>query len=156
MMSNNSDMTGGGVQLTLAPMRKLSAVLLLLAGLAACAVDPHKVADHTIYADEEERLTHDGALRFAVVGNLRGKVPVQDALAKRAAHDGVTEALVNDLRDNVDRKGLDFVALMGLATGIATFGLIGNSPAVIIGAIAGLYPAIRAARMSPTEALRTG
>ena len=113
MMSNNSDMTGGGVQLTLAPMRKLSAVLLLLAGLAACAVDPHKVADHTIYADEEERLTHDGALRFAVVGNLREKVPVQDALAKRAAHDGVTEALVNDLRDNVDRKGLDFVALMG-------------------------------------------
>jgi uncharacterized hydrophobic protein (TIGR00271 family) len=29
----------------------------------------------------------------------------------------------------------DFVALMGLATGIATFGLIGNSPAVIIGAM---------------------
>jgi putative ABC transport system permease protein len=28
--------------------------------------------------------------------------------------------------------------------------------ALVIGAVAGLYPAIRAARMSPTEALRTG
>ena len=32
----------------------------------------------------------------------------------------------------------------------------GIAAAVIIGAVAGLYPAIRAARMSPTEALRTG
>jgi putative ABC transport system permease protein len=37
---------------------------------------------------------------------------------------------------------------------IAMFG--GIAAAVIIGAVAGLYPAIRAARMSPTEALRTG
>ena len=32
----------------------------------------------------------------------------------------------------------------------------GFAAAVTIGAVAGLYPAIRAARMSPTEALRTG
>lgn len=32
----------------------------------------------------------------------------------------------------------------------------GIAAALIIGAVAGLYPAVRAARMSPTEALRTG
>jgi hypothetical protein len=30
-----------------------------------------------------------------------------------------------------------------------------TEPAVAIGAVAGLYPAMRAARMAPTEALRT-
>ena len=106
-------MTPDGHQLTLAPMSKLSATLLLLAGLAACAVDPHKIADHAIYADEEDALTSDGPLSFAVVGNLRDPMPLVDKLAKRVEHDGVTEALVSDLRKGVDRKDLDFVALMG-------------------------------------------
>lgn len=40
---------------------------------------------------------------------------------------------------------------------IPTIAIIGGlTAAVVIGAVAGLYPAIRAARMSPTEALRTG
>lgn len=40
-----------------------------------------------------------------------------------------------------------------LVPGVAILG--GFAAAVVIGAIAGLYPAIRASRMSPTEALRT-
>ena len=94
-------------------MRYLSATLLLLAGLVACAIDPHKIADHDIYADEEDQLTADGPLRFAVVGNLREPLPLNDRLNQRGEHEGVTEALVADLRRSVDRKDLDFVALTG-------------------------------------------
>lgn len=49
-----------------------------------------------------------------------------------------------------------YASFKGWATLIPTIAIVGGvAAALIIGAIAGLYPAIRASRMSPTEALRT-
>ena len=63
-----------------------------------------------------------------------------------------------------------FLTVLGIAVGVATVvfakvqdwrvvipptaAAVGLGGAVIIGALAGLYPAIRAARLSPTDALR--
>lgn len=49
-----------------------------------------------------------------------------------------------------------YANVRGWATLVPTVAVIGGVvAAVVIGAIAGLYPAVRASRMSPTEALRT-
>ncbi len=50
-----------------------------------------------------------------------------------------------------------YAALEGWSTMIPPLAIGGGvAAALLIGAVAGLYPAIRAARMSPTEALRSG
>ena len=50
-----------------------------------------------------------------------------------------------------------YSSIRGWSTLVPPIAIIGGVlAALLIGAIAGLYPAVRASRMSPTEALRTG
>jgi putative ABC transport system permease protein len=50
-----------------------------------------------------------------------------------------------------------YARVRGWGTLVPPVAMVGGmAAALVIGAVAGLYPAIRAARMSPTEALRTG
>jgi putative ABC transport system permease protein len=51
-------------------------------------------------------------------------------------------------------KGAYNGLLLGLGPVALSVGGVGVA-ALVIGAVAGLYPSMRAARMSPTEALRT-
>ena len=83
---------------SLARMKKLLTTAAGLGMLCACAVHPHKIPDHAIYADEDDQLTSPDTLQFAVVGNLGGEP---------------TAAMISDLRRKVDQKQLDFVLLMG-------------------------------------------
>lgn len=84
-----------------------------LAALTACAVHPEKVADHRLYADDEQTIVSKTPLSFAVVGNLRPPLPMLDRAAGSKGIDGVTDAITADLRRKVDSKEIQFVVLMG-------------------------------------------
>lgn len=93
---------------------KKSLTVGLILGLSSCAAAPNKIPDHKVYADEADALEHSGeVLRFAVVGNVRAPIPVVDKAGRKGPTDGINQAIVTDLRRQVDRKQLDFVALMG-------------------------------------------
>ena len=54
------------------PIRSLS-LLAPLFTLAACGLDPSKIAAHTLLADDGARLERTDSVQFAVVGNPAGE-----------------------------------------------------------------------------------
>jgi putative ABC transport system permease protein len=70
-------------------------------------------------------------------------VPPEESNLRHTAREGVAVTATY-----ASGRGWDvFLPIVGVAGGVAA--------AIVIGAVAGAYPAVRAARMSPTEALRS-
>ena len=66
--------------MTLRPLLPLRLILsaIGLTAFAACAVSQEKIPDHRLFADEDDALTAQGQVTFAVVGNLRAPLPLLD------------------------------------------------------------------------------
>jgi hypothetical protein len=80
--------------------------LLLAASPAAIAVDPAKIPDHALYADDRAQIQAPGAVSFAVMGNLRGTIPGADQRDGKHCHGGkVADAIVSDIHSAVQVPG---------------------------------------------------
>ena len=89
--------------------------------LPACGVDPAKVTDHRLYADDRAVRSVEGAVTFAVVGNTRGTVPGLDRAGGGHFHGPeVTTEILGDIRDKAGPSGPRFLVHMGDAVRAST------------------------------------
>lgn len=95
--------------------RFLSMTGVLASALAlGCAIDPARVNDHRLYADDRAVRSTDGAVTFAVVGNTRGTVPGLDRAAGAHFHGAaVGTSIMEDIRGRVGPAGPRFLVHMG-------------------------------------------
>jgi hypothetical protein len=94
------------------PSRNQAALLTLL--LCSCGVDASRIADHTLVADDGDRIVLDRPVVFAVVGNTRDAVPGLDrAMGNNGVQSGVNDAIFADIATSAASGGPQFVALVG-------------------------------------------
>lgn len=88
--------------------------MLSLLLIVACALHPDRIPDHTLFADDGERLTATNeALNLVVVGNLRPPLPLLDRGKDRAVSEGTASRLTAELKKLADRREMDAVVLLG-------------------------------------------
>lgn len=99
-------------------MRTLLACLFLPLGLG-CGIDPAKIPDHALYADDGQMLEAPGAITFAVLGNSRDIVPGLDRTAGRFGHGAeVATQILTDIHAAAQTPaGPTFAVLMGDTVG---------------------------------------
>ena len=95
--------------------RSFASRSLLLAGLiwaAGCGGVSKKIVAHDLFADDGEKLTADGSVTFAVVGNL-GVDPTIEKIAASEQLKGAPAAVRADISDQIDLQRIAFTVLMG-------------------------------------------
>jgi hypothetical protein len=86
---------------------------LLVGALIGCAgLNVNAIPTQDLYADDGSVLTNDGAVTFAVVGDLRPAVPT-DASKGRVATPKTQEIVARDISDAIQRGDLAFLVLLG-------------------------------------------